>query len=88
MEILSTDKFMELLNGYETLKNFLFDETNKKNFMEISDINRITESLNFGPEVVEVIKLFPANEMKEVKPKELINQRIMKDMIDMLDKHY
>lgn len=74
MEILSTEKFMELISGFEILKNFLFDEQSKKTINELISINRISDDLFYYD--------------KYTNNQYIKDQKIMNDIIEMMDRHY
>ena len=82
MQILSVERFMDLIKGFETLKNFLFDEKNKFNFDRISSMNMISNTFNLD----DIVENKISKENKEnLQTSE--NDEIMRKIVDMMDIH-
>lgn len=78
MKILSVERFMDLIRGFETLKNFLFHEKMKVNIDMISSINDITDCYDLNELIEKSLK--NGNVKNE-------NEEIMKNIIEMMKIH-
>jgi hypothetical protein len=82
MELVSIERYLKLLSGFEAFKFFYFSELNKFNFENFSDMFIFSQNYNFN--ILEE-NTFILNENS--LPKDHEQQKIFEKFIDNLEKY-
>ena len=82
LELVDIDRYFKLLSGFEAFKFFFFNELNRFNFENFSDLFILSENYRFN---IFEVNTFILNE--ESLPKDPKQKKIFKKFIDVLQKY-